>query len=117
MQAKRDELASLRNNLTLKTNEYGKLVLDVPPFERAYQEAMATEVFRMRADGVPIGVIDKTIRGKKPVSDLRFDRDLKRAMRDACKETIKAIQSSINALQTEINSEIKEHELAGSWQV
>ena len=113
---KRRELDTLRQNLTYKTNEYKGLCMAVPPLEKAYQEAKATESLKLRAEGENVGMIDKTIRGRKNVSDLRFDRDIAIAQRDACRMSIKALEVSINALQTEINSEMKEFEMSGQFQ-
>ena len=113
---KRKELNVLRQNLSLKANEYRNLTVAVPPLERAYQEIKAIESLKLRAEGENVGMIDKTIRGRKGVSDLRFDRDIAVAQRDACRMSIKALEVSINALQTQIQSELREHELAGRFE-
>ena len=113
---RRKELDTLRRNLSIKSNEFKDYCMAVPPLERAYQEAKATESLKLRASGENVGMIDKTIRGRKGVSDLRFDRDLAIAQREACKMAIKSIESSINALQTAIKSEDKEHEMAGRFE-
>jgi hypothetical protein len=56
--------------------------------ERAYREALAQAIARLRADGIAITVAQDLARGDKHVASLRFKRDLAEGLRDAAAQSI-----------------------------
>ena len=112
----RKELTTLRRNLATKANDYRALCEDYPAKEHAYRTALATKMIELKAEGHPATLISDLARGDRLVSKLRWDRDVAKGVKDACRSSQTAIEIAINAVQTEINSELREHELAGRYQ-
>jgi hypothetical protein len=56
--------------------------------EKAYREALAQAITRLRGDGVAISVAQDLARGDKHVAELRFNRDLAEGLRDAAAQSI-----------------------------
>lgn len=54
--------------------------------ERAYRQALAEEILKLRAEGVAITVAQDLARGSKHVSDLRFKRDIADGVREAARQ-------------------------------
>ena len=83
-----DEQMSLRRQLnealrTLRTN--GTVYADA---ERKYKEAVSVEALKMRDEGIPVSLIDKTIYGMPSISTLRFNRDVAKVVYEANMEAI-----------------------------
>ena len=112
----RSELTQLRKNLALKANDYKALCEEYPHKEAEYRMALATKQMELRAENVPATIIQDLARGDRHVAKLRLDRDIAKGVKDACRSSQNAIEIAINAIQTEINSELREHELAGRYQ-
>lgn len=56
--------------------------------ERAYREALAQAITRLKAEGTASTVAADIARGDKHVAKLRFDRDLAEALKDAAGQSI-----------------------------
>lgn len=112
----RKELTTMRRNLALKANDFKKLCEDYPHRESEYRMALAIKITGLRADGTAATLIPDLAKGDRHVAKLRLDRDIARGVKDACRSSQNAIEIAINAIQTEINSELREHELAGRYQ-
>lgn len=56
--------------------------------ERAYREALAQAITRLKADGIAITVAQDLARGDKHVAELRFKRDLAEGLKDAAAQSI-----------------------------
>ncbi len=56
--------------------------------ERAYREALAQAITRLKTEGIAITVAQDLARGDKHVADLRFNRDLAEGLRDAAAQSI-----------------------------
>lgn len=74
--------------------------------ERDYRRALAIEKMKLREEGMPVGLIEDVARGN--LADLRFERDLAREKYTAGRDSMKAIQTQIGALQSvlRIQSEV-----------
>jgi hypothetical protein len=56
--------------------------------ERAYREALAQAITRLKSEGIAITVAQDLARGDKHVAELRFKRDLVEGLRDAAAQSI-----------------------------
>lgn len=66
--------------------------------ERSYRKALSMEIMKLRLDKLPATLIPDIAKGN--VSDLLFERDLSEAEWTAGRDSLKAIQAQVNALQT-----------------
>ena len=74
--------------------------------EREYRRALAHEKMRLKDTGMAMGMVDDVARGN--LSELLFERDLAEARYVAGRDSIKAISTQVNALQSilKIHSEV-----------
>ena len=56
--------------------------------ERAYREALATAIVRIKSEGTAITVAQDLARGDKHVAELRYNRDLAEGLKDAASQSI-----------------------------
>ena len=66
--------------------------------EKEYRKALAIEKIRLREEKMPVGLIEDVARGN--LSELRYKRDLAKETYIAGRDSLKAIQMQISALQT-----------------
>ena len=74
--------------------------------DRDYYVVLSTECLRLRDEGMPIGLIDKVVRGLPSVAKARFDRHTADVI-------YKANNESINA--TKLQIKIVENQIAREW--
>lgn len=67
--------------------------------ERDYRIALAKEKIQLRDEGMAIGLIEDVARGGN-LADLRYQRDIAKETYAAARDSMKAIQVQINALQS-----------------
>ena len=73
--------------------------------ERDYKILLRTEALKLRDEGYPIGLIDKTVYGIPAVADARFKRDVAEAVYKANQEAIQTIKLTIRILNAQISRE------------
>jgi hypothetical protein len=56
--------------------------------ERAYRQALAEEILRLKAEGVAMTVAQDLAKGSKRVADLRFKRDVAEGVKEAASSAI-----------------------------
>jgi hypothetical protein len=56
--------------------------------ERAYRQALAEEILRLKADGVAMTVAQDLAKGTRTVADLRFRRDVAEGVKEAASAAI-----------------------------
>lgn len=56
--------------------------------EKAYREALAVAIVRIKSEGTAITVAQDLARGDKHVAELRYKRDLAEGLRDAAAQSI-----------------------------
>ncbi len=69
--------------------------------EREYRVQMAKKIMELRDRKIPATLIENIARGE--IADLRYKRDLAELTYQACRESLRAQQSQISALQTILN--------------
>ena len=86
--------------LFVKLAERKDLIIKSAQAEHDYRVALESQILRLKADGHPVTLIPDLARGDKVVAKLKLERDIAKGISDACRQSILAIQSSMNGLQT-----------------
>lgn len=73
--------------------------------ERDYKVALRIEALKLREEGMPIGMIDKTVYGVPEVAELRMKRDIAEATYQANIEAINSVKLEIRILNDQIERE------------
>ena len=73
--------------------------------ERDYKILLRQECLKLRADGMAIGLIDKTCYGIPEVAEARFKRDVAEAVYKANQEAINSIKLQLRLLESQISRE------------
>lgn len=76
--------------------EYAKAEMD-------YKIALAQEALKLRADGMPVTLIDKVVYGQ--CAKERFDRDVAEVMYKTAQENINSIKLQIRIIDAQIERE------------
>lgn len=99
------ERADKSNDLDICIRELRKNGTKFAEAERAYSLKKAETALRLRDEGMPVGLIDLTIRGDKEVAALRFTRDCKKVTYDANQEAVQAIKLQMRLIENQIQRE------------
>lgn len=100
-----DELRQLTKQLDVCVRELRKSGTAYAEAERAYKVKLREVCLRMRADGMAVGVIDKTCYGHPEVADLRFRRDVAETVYKANVEAINSIKLQIRITDAQLARE------------
>ena len=73
--------------------------------ERDYKIKLRQEALKLRADGMAIGMIDKTIYGIPEIANLRFERDLADTLYKTALEYLNTLKLEIRVLQNQVDKE------------
>lgn len=102
----------LYSELTIKTGELNTCIKQLrktgtalAEAERAYQVKKAEKALRLRDEGMPVGLIDMTIRGDKEVAALRFTRQIAEITYDANREAVASIKLQLRLIENQIQRE------------
>lgn len=105
------EMINRLNDLQLKMTQGIKLMgrygRELAESEKNYKTELAKEVIRLRDKDVPVTLIQLRVYGSDKVADLRFKRDIAKAMYDTSKENINVLKLQIRLLESQIDREWK----------
>lgn len=73
--------------------------------EHDYKVVLSQEALKLRADGMPVTLIDKVVYGNDNVAEKRFKRDTADALYNAARENINSIKLQIRILDNQISRE------------
>jgi len=73
--------------------------------EREYRVALAKEILKMRASGMPVSIIGDVCRGDDYIADLKMARDIAESNLDANKEAIMAWKLEAKSIEEQISRE------------
>lgn len=93
-------MAEKNRQLSMKNDEYVKLVEKRAQAERAYNMGAADKTMRLKADGNSITLISTLVKGDETVSRLKLDFDIALGIERACLESIKGIRSAIDTYRS-----------------
>jgi MarR-like DNA-binding transcriptional regulator SgrR of sgrS sRNA len=80
------------------SKELFKLAKEMAETERDYRRALQIEIVKLKAEGMQATLIPDVARGK--TSELKFKRDLAEARYKSARDSIEAIMSQMNGLQS-----------------
>lgn len=98
-----NELSSLSKQLSAAVKTMGRYGRDLAEANQAYKLAMARAALELRADGMPVTLIDRVAPGKVAKEGLR--RDTAEVMYDTAKEHVNALKLQIRVLDAQIARE------------
>lgn len=97
------------NDLNKKLSESVRLMArygrEFAEAERDYKVQLAQTALALRAEDMPVTLIDKVVYGKPKVADARFKRDVAETMYNASKENINSLKLQIRILDAQISRE------------
>lgn len=80
------------------SKELFKLAKEMAETERDYRRALQIEIVKLKSEGMQATLIPDVARGK--TSELKFKRDLAEARYKSARDSIEAIMSQMNGLQS-----------------
>lgn len=98
-----NELNDLSNRLTDAVRQMARHGKEYAKAEMDYKIALAQEALKLRADGMPVTLIDKVVHGQ--CAKERFDRDVAEVMYKTAQESINSIKLQIRILDAQIERE------------
>lgn len=97
------------NDLSVKLHESVRLMAkygrEYASAERDYKVTLAQTALKLRADDMPVTLIDKVVYGQKSVAEARMKRDIAEVMYTAAKENINSLKLQIRIMDAQINRE------------
>lgn len=99
------ELQDKRRLLDASVKQLRKSGTDYAQAEHNYKVLLRTECLKLRDEGMPIGLIDKTCYGIPSVARLRLDRDIAEAVWKANQEAIQTLKLQIRLIEAQIERE------------
>lgn len=91
--------------LEIALKEIGSRGREFADSERAYKTALAAEMLRLRADGMPVTITPDIARGKDEIANLRFARDCSEALYKAALEAVNIYKLEIKLLESQLERE------------
>lgn len=100
-----EEITRLMNELTQSIKTLRKNGEKLAEAERDYKITLRTEALKLRADDMPVTLINSVIYGVKDVAEKRYQRDIAQAMYDANKEHINTVKLRLRILESQLSRE------------
>ena len=108
-------MSDLISELTLKTADLNTCIRQLrktgtafAEAERAYQVKKAEVALRLRDEGMPVGLIEMTIKGHPEVAPMMFKRDVASVIYDANKEATQSYKLQMRLIENQIQREYGE---------
>jgi hypothetical protein len=99
------ELEQKRQMLDKSIKELRNSGANLGQCEKEYKIQLRNECLKLRNEGMPIGMIDKTCYGVPIIAELRFKRDVAETIYKANLEAINSIKLEIRIIQNQIDKE------------
>lgn len=100
-----NDLSAKTKQLEISIKQLRKSGTDYAEAERDYKVTLRQECLKLRDEGMPVGMIDKTCYGIPVVADARFKRDVAETVYKANLEAINAIKLQMRLLESQIQRE------------
>lgn len=94
----KQEMYAASVRLSKASEQLFKLAEQAAKTERDYRIALAGELLRLRTEGLQMALINDVARGN--LADLKYERDLAEELYKAGRDSAKAIQVQLSALQS-----------------
>lgn len=100
-----NELQAKINQLNISVKELRKSGTAYAQAERDYKILLREECLKLRSEGMPIGMIDKTCYGLPSVAEKRYIRDVAKTVYEANQDAINSLKLQIRIIESQINRE------------
>lgn len=100
-----EEVFKLSDELTASINVLKQNGVNLAQAERDYKITLRTEALKLKADGMPVTLINQIIYGIKSVAELRLKRDIAETIYDTNKEHINITKLKMRILENQISRE------------
>lgn len=100
-----EEIQHLMAELTASIKKLRTNGVKLAEAERDYKITLRTEALRLRAEALPVTLINQVIYGVPTVSELRLKRDIEQANYDANKEHINVTKLKLRILEAQLSRE------------
>ena len=101
-QAELDGLQKKNIELSIKNDEYEKLLKDAAEAERDFNIAYAKKLLVLKLDGEPVTTRKAMALGDPAIADLKFVLDVAGALVKACGKSMKVTETNIDSYRTRI---------------
>lgn len=92
------ELQSASNRLSRGSKELFTLAKEFAEAERDYRRALAVEIVKLKSEGQSVTLINDIARGN--TAELKFARDLAEFKYQSGRDSLRAIETQVSALQS-----------------
>lgn len=99
------ELQSKTQQLDISIKQLRKTGTEYAQAERDYKVLLRQECLKLRDDGMAIGMITMTAYGIPSVAELRFKRDVSKAVYTANMEAINSLKLQMRLIEAQISRE------------
>jgi rubrerythrin len=101
-QAELDGLQKKNRELSLKNEEYLKLIESAAEAKRQYRVAYAQKALSLKSGGMAITIIPSLAKGDPAVADLRYKMDVSDGVMKACKQAMEDIRTAIDSYRSRL---------------
>jgi len=92
------ELQSASSRLSKGSKELFQLAREFAEAERDYRRALAVEIVKLKSEGMSVTLVPDIARGN--CAELKFQRDCAEAKYQSGRDSLKAIETQVSALQS-----------------
>ena len=100
-----NELNDLSVKLSLSGEQFKRYGRERAEAEKEYKITLRQEALKLKADGLPVTLIDKVVYGIPEVADKRLKRDISDTMYKAAQESINTLKLKMRILDAQISRE------------
>ena len=93
-----DQMIYTSRRIEKATQEIFKMAREKADTEYEYRKALSLEIAKLKSEGMAVSILYETAKGN--VAELLHKRDLADAMFKSAIESLRALQSQLNGLQT-----------------
>ena len=104
-----DKMRDATMELGMKNQEMQRYSLAYAEAEQNYNIAVAVKMLEYKADGMPVTIIDKLVKGDKHVASLRLELLRAEAVRDACIQRARDLREEIGVWRSILTWEREEY--------
>lgn len=109
-----EEVLRLMNELTASIKLLRKNGENLAEAERDYKITLRKEALKLRADDMPVTLINQVIYGVPEVAEKRFKRDVEQANYDANREHINVTKLKLRIVEGQLS---REYSIAGRGEI
>lgn len=100
-----DEIEEKNKQLDLAINDLAKNGYDLAEKEKAYKIAVNKKALELRAEDMPVTLINQIIYGYEDIAELRFKRDVAEVKYNTNQEYINTIKLQIRIIESQLGRE------------